>query len=80
VGAQAFQEVWVSTSLAVCEQRDVKGLYKKARSGELASFTGISDPYEAPRAPILALDTHMLSVADCLAQLNKLIELEGSWE
>lgn len=77
VGEQAFQEVWVSTSLAVCEQRDTKGLYKKARSGELAFFTGVSDPYEAPTAPTLVLDTHTLSLAECVTRLNTLPGMKG---
>ncbi|MBI2382267.1 MAG: bifunctional sulfate adenylyltransferase/adenylylsulfate kinase [Gammaproteobacteria bacterium] len=57
-----FIEVHVSTSLEVCEQRDRKGLYAKARAGLIKEFTGISDPYEAPEAPELALDTAELSV------------------
>ena len=51
-----FVEVYVSTSLEVCEKRDVKGLYKKARKGEITSFTGIDDPYEAPLNPELRLE------------------------
>jgi len=50
-----FIEVFVDTPIAVCEQRDPKGLYKKARSGELKGFTGIDDPYEAPAKPELVL-------------------------
>ncbi len=50
-----FVEVFVDTPLALCEQRDPKGLYKKARAGELTGFTGIDDPYEAPQAPELVL-------------------------
>jgi adenylylsulfate kinase len=52
-----FVEVYVDCPLEVCEQRDVKGLYKKARSGEIAQFTGISDPYEAPENPEIHLHT-----------------------
>src|SRR5919199_6739409 len=52
-----FIEVFVDCPLEVCEQRDVKGLYKKARSGEIAQFTGISDPYEAPEHPEITLHT-----------------------
>lgn len=53
--AGAFIEVYVDTPLAVCEERDPKGLYKKARAGEIKHFTGIDDPYEAPTAPELVL-------------------------
>lgn len=52
-----FVEVYVSTSLSVCEQRDVKGLYAKARSGEISHFTGIDEPYEKPSAPEITIDT-----------------------
>jgi len=52
-----FVEIYVSTPLAVCEKRDAKGLYKKARSGEIVNFTGIDDPYEAPEKPELTADT-----------------------
>jgi adenylyl-sulfate kinase len=51
--AKNFIEVYVSTPLEVCEKRDIKGLYKKARAGEIENFTGISDPYEAPKNPEL---------------------------
>ena len=52
-----FIEIYVSASLEVCEERDTKGLYKKARAGEIKNFTGISDPYEAPENPELTVDT-----------------------
>ncbi len=57
VGADQFVEVFVDTPLAVCEQRDVKGMYAKARRGEIREFTGIDDPYEAPLNPEITLDT-----------------------
>jgi bifunctional enzyme CysN/CysC len=57
VGDDAFVEVYVDTPLAVAEERDVKGLYGKARRGELVNFTGIDSPYEAPEAPELRIDT-----------------------
>jgi adenylylsulfate kinase len=57
-----FIEVWVSTPLEVCEQRDVKGLYGKARRGEIPHFTGISDPYEPPARAELVIDTTQVSV------------------
>ena len=61
-----FMEVYVSTPLEVCEARDVKGLYAKARRGEISSFTGIDDPYEPPVDPELVLDTSRISVADAV--------------
>ena len=57
-----FVEVYVSTPLAECERRDVKGLYRRARAGEIKEFTGISDPYEAPANPELTIDTTGISV------------------
>lgn len=60
VGEGRFVEVYVSTSLHVCESRDPKGLYRKARCGELTDFTGVSAPYEPPLEPALALDTARL--------------------
>ena len=64
VGADRFVEVFVDTPLDVCEARDSKGLYAKARRGELRGFTGIDDPYEAPAAAELTLDTVSHPVAD----------------
>ncbi len=57
-----FVEIFVDCPVEVCEQRDVKGLYKKARAGEIKEFTGISAPYEAPASPELTLKSHELSV------------------
>ena len=62
VEAGDFIEIHVDTPLDIAEQRDVKGLYKKARSGELKNFTGIDSPYEPPHAPEIHLDTATLSV------------------
>ena len=56
VGSHRFREVFVSTALDVCEQRDPKGLYSKARKGEIPNFTGVNAPYEEPVAPDLTLD------------------------
>jgi adenylylsulfate kinase len=71
---RSFVEVHVSTPLEACEQRDVKGLYAKARRGEIANFTGISDPYEAPERAELVLDTTQLSVDDAVQRVVKLVE------
>ena len=64
-----FVEVWVSTPIEECERRDPKGLYVKARAGELRGFTGIDDPYEMPEEPELVLPTHELSVAAAVEQV-----------
>jgi adenylylsulfate kinase len=63
----SFVEIYVSTPLEECERRDVKGLYARARRGEIRNFTGIDDPYEAPEHPELTLDTRALSVEQCVA-------------
>ncbi|MEJ6002198.1 adenylyl-sulfate kinase [Paucibacter soli] len=72
IGATRFYEVHVSTPLAVCEQRDPKGLYRRARAGEISEFTGISAPYEAPLTPALVLDTSALPMG---AALERLLDL-----
>lgn len=66
VGIDRFLEVYLSTPLAVCEARDPKGLYKRARAGQIANFTGISDVYEIPRSPDLAIDTSAQETAASL--------------
>jgi adenylyl-sulfate kinase len=71
--AGEFIEVHVSTPLGVCEQRDPKGLYRKARAGEIPEFTGISSPYEEPEAPELKLNTARLSVQDCVERILALL-------
>jgi adenylyl-sulfate kinase len=77
VGTDAFREIFVSTSLATCEARDPKGMYGKARSGQITQFTGISAPYEAPEAPDLILDTAELSIEESVARLVDLVEHDG---
>jgi adenylylsulfate kinase len=69
-----FIEVHVDCSVEVCERRDVKGLYKKARAGEIPEFTGISAPYEAPLNPELTVHTDKYSEEECLAQLLGYLE------
>ena len=69
VGDGNFFEIHVSTPRAVCEQRDPKGLYQKARAGLIPEFTGVSAPYEAPLPPTLALDTAALSLDECCERL-----------
>lgn len=75
IGAADLFEVYLACPLAVCEARDVKGLYRKARRGEIADFTGISSPYEVPTAAHLLIDTAGLSVEACVAQI--LAQLQG---
>lgn len=72
-----FIEVYVSTPLEVCEERDTKGLYAKARSGLLSNFTGISDPYETPVNPDLVIDTSSLSVTGAVEQITHKLQQLG---
>jgi adenylylsulfate kinase len=76
-----FVEIYVSTPLEVCEQRDIKGLYAKARRGEIANFTGIDHPYEAPENPELNIDTTSVPLDDAVSKVfefaNK--ELLSKW-
>ena len=72
-----FIEVHVATSLEACEARDVKGLYAKARVGEIKGFTGIDDPYEAPESAELTLDTAGKSVDACVQKVIDLLETIG---
>jgi len=72
-----FVEVHVDASVETCESRDVKGLYKKARAGEIPEFTGVSAPYEAPERPELVLDTNARSVEESVADLVGYLEGKG---
>jgi adenylylsulfate kinase len=72
-----FLEIHCSASLSVCEARDPKGLYAKARSGELREFTGISSPYEPPTNPELVLETGKQSIDRCLGQVLDLMHARG---
>lgn len=73
IGKDYFREIYVSTPLSVCEQRDVKGLYARARRGEIKDFTGVSAPFEAPEHPALSLDTSKLSLEEAVNQVLQLI-------
>lgn len=77
VGA-SFREVYVEASLEACEERDPKGLYKRARSGQIPHFTGISSPYEAPEKPDVLLDTTTHSVEQCIVQLREFLASDGT--
>lgn len=72
IGKENFLEIFISTPIEECERRDVKGLYAKARKGEIKNFTGISSPFEAPENPALSLDTSRLTVEE---SVNRLLEL-----
>jgi 3'(2'), 5'-bisphosphate nucleotidase len=69
-----FREIWISTSLEECERRDVKGLYARARRGEIPNFTGLDDPYEPPSRPELTLDTATVSVAQAVERVLALVD------
>jgi adenylylsulfate kinase len=73
----AFLEAFVDTPLAVCEARDPKGLYKKARAGIIANFTGISAPYESPESPEIHLETDGLSIDECAERVVAGIRSRG---
>ena len=73
IGKDDFVEVYVSTPIEVCERRDVKGLYARARCGEIKDFTGVSAPFEAPEHPDLSLDTSVLSLDESIKILLDLI-------
>lgn len=73
IGHNDFVEVYVSTPIEECEKRDVKGLYAKARRGEIKDFTGVSAPFEVPEHPDLSLDTSVLSLEESVAMLLKKI-------
>lgn len=73
VGSENYFEIFVNTSLEECERRDTKGLYAKARAGEISNFTGISSPFEAPTNPDLEIDTEKVSVEEAVQLIiNKL--------
>ena len=76
IGPEDFKEIFISTPLEECERRDVKGLYAKARRGEIPHFTGISAPFEVPANPALSLDTSRLSLEESVSALLRLLGIE----
>lgn len=72
-----FIEVYIKCSLEACEERDVKGLYKRARNGEIPNFTGISSPYEPPNNPEITIDTENRTVEECVEQMIDALEQRG---
>lgn len=77
ISGESFVEIYVKCDLGVCEQRDPKGLYKKARAGEIKEFTGISAPYEEPEKAELIIDTGAASLDDCTIQVLNYLEQRG---
>ncbi|MEM9846630.1 MAG: adenylyl-sulfate kinase [Bacteroidota bacterium] len=80
VGEADFLEIYINTPLAVCESRDVKGLYKKARKGEIKGFTGIDSPYEAPENPAFEIKTADQTIEESVDQLYDFIKASISLE
>ncbi len=78
VPAGDFIEIYCRCPLDVCESRDVKGLYHRARSGEVKEFTGISSPYETPEKPALVLDTNVCSLDECVSKVMVLLSQRGT--
>lgn len=76
IGEDDFKEIYISTPIEECERRDVKGLYARARRGEVKNFTGISAPFEAPQHPALSLDTSKLPVEESVKLLLKFLNIE----
>lgn len=77
IGSRDFIEIHCRCPLEVCEQRDVKGMYKRARAGEIKEFTGISSPYENPENPDLVLDTDKLSIEECVERVIQVLRQRG---
>ena len=77
LGGLDFIEIYCKCSLEICEQRDVKGCYRRARAGEIKEFTGISSPYEEPREPDLALDTGTIPLEQCVDAIIALLRDRG---
>ena len=73
IGQDDFYEIYIKATIDACESRDVKGLYKKARSGEIPNFTGIDSPYEAPLKPSLVIDTDAREVEESLTVLKEYV-------
>ena len=69
-----FIEIYVKCDLSTCEERDVKGLYSKAREGKIKNFTGIDSPYEEPENPEITVDTSVMNINDCVETIYKYIE------
>jgi adenylylsulfate kinase len=73
IGKENFIEIFVSTPLKVCEQRDTKGLYKKAREGKIKNFTGIDSPFELPENPDVEIDTSRLTIEESIEEIIRIV-------
>lgn len=78
VGEDNFLEIYCDCSLEICEQRDVKGLYEKARAGLINNYTGISSPYEVPEQPGLLMETGNEAVSDCVDKVVEVLRQRGA--
>ena len=76
IGKDDFKEIYISTPIEECERRDVKGLYARARRGEVKNFTGISAPFEAPKNPALSIDTSKMPLEESVNLLLKFLNVE----
>ena len=77
IGSEDVIEIFCNCPLEICEQRDVKGLYKKARAGEIKNYTGISSPYERPLRPDLEIDTGTIPLRDCVKIIIDYLREQG---
>ena len=77
IGDERFIEIYLSTSLEECEKRDPKGLYVKARAGQIRNFTGIDSPYEPPLNPRLTIDTSQVDISKAVEQVLRYLENQG---
>jgi adenylylsulfate kinase len=75
IGEEDFVEIYINAPLAICEKRDVKGLYKKARSGEIKNFTGIDSPYEAPLNPTIEIRTDQIDITEAVDLIYKSVAI-----
>ena len=76
IGKDDFKEIFISTPIEECERRDVKGLYARARRGEVKNFTGISAPFEAPQHPALSIDTSKMPLEESVNMLLKFLNVQ----
>jgi len=77
IGEDNFVEIYINADLSTCEDRDPKGLYKKARAGEIKQFTGIDSPYEPPKKPNLVIDTNVFGIGECVSIISTYLEEGG---
>ena len=77
IGNENFIETYIKCSLDICEDRDVKGMYKKARNNEIKSFTGIDDPYDVPENPELIIETENKSLDDSVEEILNYLKTQG---